>query len=60
LTDISISLVDVSGRCIIQREFDHIDLNEEQVLDLSSIKSGLYFLEIRSEKNSRVYKIIKE
>jgi ligand-binding sensor domain-containing protein len=60
LTDILISLVDVCGRRIIQREFEHIDLDEEQVLDLSFFKSGIYFMEIRSERNSRVYKIIKE
>jgi ligand-binding sensor domain-containing protein len=60
LTDISISVVDVSGRFIIKRNFEHIDLDEEKTLDLSFMKSGLYFLEIRSEKNSRVYKIIKE
>jgi len=60
LSDISISLVDVSGRLIIQRNFKHIDLDKEETLDLSSIKSGIYFIEIRSEKVSRVYKIIKE
>jgi hypothetical protein len=60
LTDISVSVIDVSARRIIQRNFENIDLNKEQILDLSSIKSGIYFLEIRSEKNSRVYKIIKE
>ena len=60
LSEITISVVDISGRRIIQREFEHIDLGDEQVLDLSSIKSGIYFLEIKSEMNSRVYKIIKE
>jgi ligand-binding sensor domain-containing protein len=60
LSDITISIVDVYGRSIIERNFEHVDLNSEQTLDLSSMKSGLYFLEIRSEKGNRVYKIIKE
>ena len=59
-SDITISVVDVSGRSVIERNFDHTDLNAEQTLDLSFMKSGLYFLEIRSEKDSSVYKIIKE
>jgi hypothetical protein len=60
LSDITISVVDVSGRSIIERNFDHIDFNAEQTLDFSSIKSGLYFLEIRGEKNHWVYKVIKD
>jgi ligand-binding sensor domain-containing protein len=60
LTDITISVVDVSGRSLIKRNFEHIDLDAEKTLDFSFMKSGLYFLEIRSEKNSRVYKIVKE
>jgi len=60
LSDVTISVVDVYGRSIIKRNFEHNDLNEEQTLDLSFIKSGIYFLEIRSENNSRVFKIIKE
>jgi hypothetical protein len=43
------------GRFIIKRNFEHIDLDEKETLDLSFMKSGLYFIEIRSEKNGRVY-----
>jgi len=60
LSDISISIVDVSGRVIIKRNFENIYLDAEETLDLSFMKSGLYFIEIKSEKNSKVYKIIKE
>jgi hypothetical protein len=60
LSDITISIVDISGRSIVKRSFENIGLNAERTLDLSFIKSGIYFLEIRGEKNSRVYKIIKE
>jgi ligand-binding sensor domain-containing protein len=60
LTDIIVSVFDALGRSIIDRNFEHIDLDEEETLDLSFMKSGLYFLEIRSERNSKVYKIIKE
>jgi sugar lactone lactonase YvrE len=60
LTDIKVSVVDILGRSLIDRNFEHIDLDAEETLDLSFMKSGLYFLEIRSERNSKVYKIIKE
>ena len=59
-SDITISVVDVFGTSVIERNFDHTDLNAEQTLDFSFLKSGLYLLDIISEKNRMVYKIIKE
>jgi len=60
LTDISISIVDISGKDIFITNYKHIDLDNEKTLDLSFMKSGFYFLKIRNGKKNLVYKIIKE
>ena len=54
--NIEISLYDISGKLVMSDEF--IALKEKQ-LDISSLKSGLYFLHMSSDQQKYVYKLIK-
>ena len=60
LTNTSISVFDIFGRKVYTANYKHINLDKEKILNLSVIKSGVYFLTINNEKVNCTYIIIKE
>jgi hypothetical protein len=60
LTDVSIFVTDILGRIFFMADYKYIELEDEKILDLHSLKKGLYFLNIKNEKATINYKIIKE
>jgi hypothetical protein len=57
---ISISVVDEFGKSYYVNEYKRANFNKEKIIDLTSMKSGLYFLIIKSGNIIKTYKIIKE
>jgi hypothetical protein len=60
VADISISVVDELGRSYYLNEYKCANLDKEMIIDLTSLKSGLYFVIIKGENIIKTYKIIKE
>jgi hypothetical protein len=60
VADISISIVDELGKSYYFIEHKGANFENGWIIDLTSIKSGFYFVVIRSETIVKTYKIIKE
>jgi hypothetical protein len=58
--DFSISVLDLLGKSYFLIENKGANIDKEQFIDLASLKSGVYFLIIRSKDIIKNYKIIKE
>ena len=58
-TDISLQIVDLSGRVLIQEEYAKQQLNN-RVLNLSDLESGQYLLKVFTSDNQWVERIIKK
>lgn len=52
-------LMDMSGR-IIKESTYMIDEDQTQQIDISSLQSGIYLLQITSEKQSQQYRLVKQ
>jgi hypothetical protein len=59
-SDITIHIVDLSGRSVFKENCKYFDQYEEKVLNLSQLRSGIYILKIKGEKINCVYKILKK
>ncbi|MBT8324107.1 MAG: M36 family metallopeptidase, partial [Winogradskyella sp.] len=57
LGDISVSIIDLNGRIILDKRFNA--LGNKLVLDISGLEKGLYLLEIKGETFTSSEKIIK-
>lgn len=55
---LNIQLVDISGRVIYRKELKTINQNKTE-LDLSGLSTGTYFIQIETDLNKTVKKIIK-
>jgi hypothetical protein len=55
--EISVSLVDLSGRKIMEKEFI---ASQAMILDVQSISHGIYFIQVSSGTNYSTVKLIKQ
>lgn len=54
--DITASIVDITGKLI-----DIIDINSQETqINISNLKSGLYFIKLKTEKSSTIKRFIKQ
>jgi hypothetical protein len=60
VTDVSISVVDELGKSYHYNEYKSGNFEKERIIDITSFKSGLYFLLLRSKNIIKTYKIIKK
>jgi hypothetical protein len=60
VTDVSISVVDELGKSYHYNEYKSANFEKERIIDITSFKSGLYFLLLRSKNIIKTYKIIKK
>jgi hypothetical protein len=57
---LQIAVIDISGKLIISKTLDKLSANEPYVLDVKSLTSGTYFVQIKSNESSQKIKFIKE
>jgi hypothetical protein len=58
-TDLSIKLIDQSGRVIFVKTTDKSEVNAGITLDLSNLKNGIYILRINNSDIVKIRKVIK-
>jgi hypothetical protein len=59
-SDYSLSILDVLGKPYFHIENTSGNFGKEQIIDISSINKGFYFLILRNESTIKTFKIIKE
>lgn len=60
VADLSISIADELGKSYYLFETKDANFDKERIIDLTSLKRGLYFVIVRLENIVKTYKIIKE
>jgi hypothetical protein len=60
VSDISVSIADALGKSYLLNEYKGDNPEEEKTIDLTSLKSGFYFVIIKSKHAIKTCKIIKE
>jgi len=57
---LQISIIDVNGKVIINKTLEKLNANEPYMLDVKSLASGTYFVQIKSNESSQKLKFIKD
>jgi len=58
--DVSIEILDITGRVILRTEIREEDIDDTQNIDLSAFDNGLYFIRIYNQDIGYLRKLIKE
>jgi hypothetical protein len=56
--NVNVSLVDVSGRTMMQRSFMPDTNQHQEEFEVSEIANGMYFLRVKTEQKQTVLKVI--
>jgi hypothetical protein len=58
-TDINITIVDVAGKIVFNRQINNTQGNQMEIIDVTKFHSGYYMIIIESEENREVQKFVK-
>lgn len=59
-TDLSISVIDITGKIVEEKVIDNVAAGTFQYTSNSSLQSGIYFVKVKTNKQQHVVKLISE
>ena len=59
-TDLSLTIYNTQGDIVYLNTMENIKSGDEKKLDVSALKAGLYFLQIRNDRLIRIEKFVKQ
>ena len=57
--NVSVSLIDASGRMMLQRSFVPDTNQHQEEFEVSQLTSGMYFLRVNTENKNATLKVVK-
>jgi len=58
--DIQLEIYSSSGQVVYRRDFENLSPFSQQILDLTSLSPGMYFIRMGKDENTEVHKLILE